>query len=56
MGSPSDLSREAVAELKNLSAGRPVSETAVTVTANGGFETRLPLRENDVYFLVLARE
>jgi xylan 1,4-beta-xylosidase len=56
MGSPSDLSREAVAELKNLSAGRPVSETAVTVTANGGFETRLPLRENDVYFLSLARE
>jgi xylan 1,4-beta-xylosidase len=56
MGSPADLSREAVAELKNLSAGKPVSETAVAVNSDGNFETSLPLREDDVYFLSLSRE
>ncbi len=56
MGSPTDLSREAVAELKNLSAGKPVSEKTVMVGGNGEFETALPLRENDVYFVSLERE
>jgi xylan 1,4-beta-xylosidase len=54
MGSPSDLSREAVAELKNLSSGKPVSEKTVAVAAGGNFEIVLPLHENDVYFLVLV--
>ncbi len=56
LGHPSDLSREAVKELQSLSAGKPVSETSVTVTASGDFETTLPLREDDVYFLSLVRE
>jgi xylan 1,4-beta-xylosidase len=54
MGSPSDLSREAVGELKNLSAGKPVSESNVTVGSDGGFMTSLSLRQNDVYFLQLT--
>ena len=56
MGSPSDLGREAVTELKNLSAGKPISETTATVNSDGNFETTLPLREDDVYFLSLTPE
>jgi xylan 1,4-beta-xylosidase len=56
MGSPSDLSREAVAELKNLSSGKPVSETAIDVNSDGNFEMPLTLRDADVYFLSLTRE
>jgi xylan 1,4-beta-xylosidase len=56
LGSPTDLSREAVMELKNLSAGKPVSEATVTVGADGRFETILALQENEVCFLSLDRE
>ena len=56
MGRPSDLNREAVTELKNLSSGKPVSERTVTVAVGGDFEIVLPLRENDVYFLSLVPE
>ena len=37
-------------------SGAPVSETTVTVTSSGEFVTSLPVRENDVYFLSLARQ
>ena len=56
MGRPADLSREAVAELKSLSDGKPVLEKTVVVTADGSFETTLPLREDDVFFVSLVRE
>src|SRR5262249_16155647 len=56
IGSPSDLNREAVASLKNLSAGKPVSDTNVVVSASGEFDTVLPLRENDVYFISLVHK
>ena len=56
MGSPADLSREAVSALKHLSSGKPVFEKTVAVKAGGDFETTLPLREDDVYFLLLTRE
>lgn len=56
MGGPTDLSLEAANELKNLSDGKPSSETTVTVNSDGKFETSLPLRENDVYFISLAIE
>lgn len=39
-----------------LSSGKPVSEAAVMVAAGGDFETALPLREDDVYYLSLTRE
>lgn len=54
MGQPADLNPEAVAELNQLSAGKPVSESTVDVAANGTFETTLPLSANDVYFLSLV--
>ena len=54
MGQPSDLNREAIAGLKKLSGGIPVSKTAVTIKADGLLEATLPLRENDVYFLSLT--
>ncbi len=56
MDSPSDLSREAVVELKNLSTGKPVSETTVTIGTDGTFKTTVPIREDDVYFLALSPE
>lgn len=55
-GQPVDLSREAVAGLKKISNGNPVSKTTVTVKADGLFETTLPLRENDVFLLSLVPE
>ena len=42
MGSPTDLSREAVAKLKELSTGKPSSET--TITVDGAFSQTLPLQ------------
>jgi xylan 1,4-beta-xylosidase len=56
LGRPADLSREAAAELKNLSAGKPVSKATVVVKADGLFEMTLPLRENDVFLLSLVPE
>ena len=56
MGSPTDLSREAVAELKRLSDGRPSSESSMLVGDAGEFATSLTLRENDVYFVSLTRQ
>ena len=54
LGSPSDLSRETVSELKHLSSGKPVSEAVAVVPASGQLETSLSLRENDVCFISLA--
>ena len=56
LGSPVDLNPAAVAELKGLSTGQPVSETAVTVSAQGAFEMKLPLHADDVYLVTLKRK
>ena len=56
LGQPGDISRETIAELKKLSNDGPVTESSVSVTSSGEFSTSLPLCENDVYFLSLARE
>ena len=54
MGSPRQLSKAQVDALKTTASGAPsVSETA-DVPASGLFEKRLPMRENDVYLLVLT--
>ena len=52
MGSPTDLSREDVSDLKRLSAGTPISQTTVTVSRT--FSKTLPLQENSVYLLSLT--
>ena len=56
LGQPSDISRETIADLKKISEGAPASESTVTVTSSGEFVTSLPVRENSVYFLSLARQ
>ena len=56
LGQPSNLSREMIAELKKTSEGAPASESTVVVTSSGEFVTSLPVRENDVYFISLARQ
>jgi xylan 1,4-beta-xylosidase len=56
MGSPSNLSRGAVADLQRLSAGEPASESDTLVNDAGEFSTSLSLRENDVYFISLTRQ
>ena len=56
LGQPTDISRETVGDLKKLSNEGPVSESNIAVTSSGEFSTSLPLCENDVYFLSLARE
>jgi xylan 1,4-beta-xylosidase len=54
LGSPSDLSRETVGELKRLSSGKPVSEALTVIAESGQFDTTVPLRENDVCFISLV--
>lgn len=53
-GSAADLSREEVAKLKGLSDGKPLSEKTINVKAEGDFKMSLPLREDDVYLLLLT--
>jgi xylan 1,4-beta-xylosidase len=54
LGSPSDLSRDTVSELKRLSSGKPVSEAATVIGESGQFDTTVPLRQNDVCFISLV--
>ncbi|WP_193161967.1 GH39 family glycosyl hydrolase [Microbulbifer hainanensis] len=56
MGSPRQLSREQVQKLKAEASGTPAQEETIKISASGEFSTELPLRENDVYLLELARE
>jgi len=42
--------------LRDASAGKPESERAVTVKADGRFEQVLSLRENDLLLLTLTRQ
>jgi xylan 1,4-beta-xylosidase len=54
MGSPKQLTRPQVSTLKSLSTGKPEKQKTVRVAADGRFDIRLPLRENDVYLLQLS--
>ena len=56
LGQPANISRETVADLKKLSNDGPVIDKKVSVPSSGEFSTSLPLCENDVYFLSLARQ
>lgn len=55
MGSPKQLTRPQVAELKALATGKPAERRTVRVAADGRFNLDLPLRENDVYLVSLRR-
>ncbi len=56
LGSPTDLSRERLAELKRLSSGKPVSDIVTVIPTDGQFDTSLPLKEDDVVLISLTRQ
>ncbi|MET0264184.1 MAG: glycoside hydrolase [Duganella sp.] len=55
MGSPAQLTRDQVSELKSIANGKPSQQKTVRVGADGRFSIKLPLRENDVYLLNLRQ-
>jgi xylan 1,4-beta-xylosidase len=55
MGSPDQLTRPQVAQIKQKNDDKPVSSKTITVGAGRSYTESLPLRENDVYFLSLSR-
>ncbi|WP_323814731.1 GH39 family glycosyl hydrolase [Cellvibrio sp. NN19] len=55
MGSPTQLTRAQVAELKSQATGKPSQEKTIKIAKDGSFTLELPLRENDVYLLELTR-
>lgn len=54
MGSPAQLTRQQVAELKAQATGAPSERRTVRVGADGKASVTLALRENDVYLLKLS--
>ena len=55
MGSPKQLSREQVAVLKASATGEPFERKTVRVGNDGMLNVALPMRENDVFLIKLAR-
>ena len=54
MGSPAQLTKSQVSELKAQATGKPSSEKSIRVTKEGIYNLSLPLRENDVYLLEMG--
>lgn len=54
MGSPAQLTKAQVTELKAQASGQPAQEKTVRVARDGQFTLDLPLRENDVYLVELG--
>lgn len=55
LGSPAQLSKNQVADLKAKSTGAPSQVKTIKVGSDGLFNLSLPLRENDVYLLELRK-
>ncbi len=55
MGSPAQLTRAQVSELKAQATGKPSQEKTIRVGRDGDYSLSLPLRENDVYLVELVR-
>jgi xylan 1,4-beta-xylosidase len=55
LGSPNQLTRDAVNTIKKKNGGTPVSSSIIKIESGKGFEKELPMRENDVYLLVLNK-
>ncbi|WP_295648866.1 glycoside hydrolase [uncultured Mucilaginibacter sp.] len=55
MGSPAQLTKAQVAQIKEKNSGQAFLKMEVNIPANGVFEKELQLRQNDVYFVVLQR-
>jgi xylan 1,4-beta-xylosidase len=54
LGSPSQLTRVQVAQLRQATTGAPELTLKVKVAKDGRFEHTFPLRENDVWFVELT--
>jgi xylan 1,4-beta-xylosidase len=55
LGSPSQLSLKQEKVIKQKNAGQPVSSDIIKIESGKVFQKDLPLRENDVYLLVLNK-
>jgi xylan 1,4-beta-xylosidase len=55
LGSPEQLTKQQVAQIKQKNNDQPISSKTITVGAGRSYTENLPLRENDVYFLSLSR-
>lgn len=55
MGSPAQLTRAQVSELKAQATGKPSEEKTIRVGRDGDYSLSLPLRQNDVYLVELLR-
>jgi xylan 1,4-beta-xylosidase len=56
LASPDQLTRAQVEQLRAASDGQPVDQRVTTVGTDGIFDRELPMRENDVFLLVLAKQ
>ncbi len=56
LGSPGQLTRPQVALIKRKNSGAPFETRTVAVAPGRPFHLRLPLRENDVYFVTLTKD
>ncbi len=53
LGSPAQLTKAQVAQLREAASGAPEISSRVNVAKDGRFEQSVPLRENDVWFVEL---
>ena len=55
MGSPAQLTRKQVAELKQQNSGAPSEQQIINISADGKLEKEFTMRQNDVYFVKLNK-
>jgi xylan 1,4-beta-xylosidase len=55
MGSPEQLTKQQVAQIKQKNNDQPISSKTIKVGAGRSYTENLPLRENDVYFLTVSK-
>ncbi len=55
LGSPAQLSRAQVEQLRAASSGQPIEQNTLTIR-DGTFVRELSMRENDVFLLVLSKQ
>lgn len=55
MGAPAQLTRDQVEALEGTASGAPSSEEIIRIDADGRYDARLSLRENDVFLIELIR-
>ena len=56
MGSPAQLTKDQVNQLKSLATGKPNQTKNVQINADGKYNLTLPMRENDVYLVQVTKQ